>query len=353
MDRLTALSCKLAFNSAVRMRTWKKMSVQMKNGISPDESLSLLRDQAAARKSPLAALYARILSVKKSGHELGTALTGFASPEEILLISSGQSAGRLPESLLMATELLEAKKKIRAAVMGVVTYPLFLLSLCIVILLIIAVQVIPELAALSDPRKWTGMSAALYAVSNFVVSWKGIVSLLAFIALIIGVGVTLPVWTGPIRRNVDGLPPWSMYRLVTGSVWLFTVSTLMRSGLQLSHIMGDMLESSQLTPYLRERVRAIFAQTSAGKNLGDAMFECGMDFPDPEVVDELRTYAALPGFQERLFDISSQWMQGGIEAIQQKSQIFSVLCLLFIVALVCVLGISIMDMQAQMMNYGG
>lgn len=351
---MNPLLCRLAFNSAVRRRVWRKLAIQAQNGLDIDTSLSMLRDQAAeSGRSRLAELYDHILTLKGSGETLDVALEGAATPEEIQLIASGQEAGRLPEALLMAVDLQGAKGRIRTAIVGVVAYPLLLLSMCIVFLLIISVQVIPETALISDPAKWTGMSAMLYSLCTFTASWKGAVTLLLLILLGVGIALSLPRWTGLNRRPFEGMPPWSVYRMVVGSVWLFTVATLMKSGLPLTQIMSDMLASSQTTPYLRERIQAIFVQQAAGANLGEAMFNCGMNFPDLEIVDELRTYAKLPDFESQLVLISKQWLDEGLESIESRSKIFGVVCTLFIVVLVCLLGISITEMQSQTMNIGG
>lgn len=353
MSALAPLLWRLLFNNAMRRSTWRKLAVQAQNNISIDDSLAMLREQAASRKSPLAALYSHILILRDGGETLDVALAGIASPEELLLIASGQESGNLPETLLMAVDMLEARQKIREAVIGVVAYPLFLMALCVAILLIIALYVMPELVLITDPALWTGMSATLYQISIFTASWKGFAVLLTVMGLLALIGVTLPTWTGPTRRQFDSFPPWSVYRLITGSVWLFTLSTLMRSGMQLTKIIGDSLAMPHITPYLRERLQAFTVQYGTGVNFGEALFNSGMNFPAPEIVDELRTYARLPGFEERLVEISRQWMLDGIAAVQQKAKIFNVICMSIIVALICALGMSIMDMQKQMMQLGG
>lgn len=353
MNGLTALLCRLNFNGELRRRTWRKLAIQAQNNLSIDESLVMLRDQASSRKSPLAALYAHILMLKASGVTLDVALAGVATPEELLLISSGQDSGNLPETLLMAADLLEARQKIHEAVVGVIAYPLFLLTMCLGILLLIALYVMPELTLISDPELWTGMSAVLYQVSMFTASWPGLFTLALLLIFIATVGITLPIWTGPLRRRCDAVPPWSIYRLITGCSWLFTLAILMRSGMQLTKIVGDALAMPHTTPYLRERLEALTVHYGAGVNFGEALFQCGMDFPSAEIVDELRTYARLPGFEERLAEIARQWMTDGIAAIQQKAKTFNLACMLFIVGLICALGMAIMDMQKQLMQLGG
>jgi type II secretory pathway component PulF len=107
---------------------------------------------------------------------------------------------------------------------------------------------------------------------------------------------------------------------LVGSVWLYTLATMMRSGMQLASVLEYMLSSQNTTPYLLERVRAITDHSRAGRNLGEAMDECGMNFPDAEIVDDMCVYAALPGFHERLYEIARQYMDDGVQYMEHVSE---------------------------------
>lgn len=342
------LLSRLAFDGATRGRTWKKLAAQAGHGMALYDSVRTLGDQAAERRSPLVAVFGDVLTRLGGGHNLGTALTGYASPEEILLISSGQKAGRLGDGLLLAAELLENRRKIVGAVIGALAYPLFLFLLSLVMLAIVSLYVMPQLVELADPQRWTGFAALLYAASSFAGSWAGAVAAVVFAGGCVVMIVTLPLWTGRLRRTADRFPPWSMYRLTVGGVWLFTLATLMRSGMQQTQILHMMIESDTTTPYLRQRVRAISDQSAGGKNLGEAMYDCGMGFPDPALIDDFRVYAKLPGFHDRLYDIARDWMQEGIESIRRNARLLNVLFLLAIIGQMGLLALSVMDLQSQL-----
>ena len=57
------LQAKFFFTPAVRIRTWKKLQAQMRNGMRLEESLRQLRQHAREAKSPLAHIYLRISTV--------------------------------------------------------------------------------------------------------------------------------------------------------------------------------------------------------------------------------------------------------------------------------------------------
>lgn len=350
---LEELVVRWAFNGTVRMRTWKKIAAQLRQGLDLDQSLRIMRDRAADKKSPLARVFGSMLDHLSTGHDLGESLIGYASPEEIMLISGGQLSGRLPEGLMIAANLIAVRRKIVSSVLGALAYPALLLGAVCVLLIVVSVVVVPQLASIIDPSKWSGAAGVLYAVASFVTSPSGIVAF-AFLGviclLILG---TLPLWTGTLRLQFDRIPPWSIYRLTVGAVWMFSLSTLMRSGLQIAHICNDMLNAQTLTPWLRERIEAVLKEFEQGKNLGHALYDTGLRWPDPELVDDLRIYADLPGFYGHLHELAEEWIEEGIVHVQKQTRIINILCMFLIIAIACGIVLSIGSLQQQLSNSMG
>lgn len=350
---LAEFMARLAFSSTVRQRTWKKLAAQARHGMSLDQSLRQMQLRATNRRSPTALVYGRVLEYLGLGHNLGVSLTDFVTQEEVMLISSGQRSGRFPEGLELAAGLLAARQKILGAVVSALAYPVFLFGVCILLLGVVSVMVMPKFAMLSDPAKWHGAAAAFYKMTSFVASFAGAVTLLVILGLIATALLTLPIWTGRLRLYVENLPPWSIYRLTVGSVWLYTLSTLMRSGVQLSHILESMINSETVSPYLRERILAISIENGHGKNLGDSMYDCGMNFPDQELIDDLRVYAVLPGFHRQMHELATEWMHDGVELVKQQSRIMNLVGIVLITVLICILALAIGSLQSQLLQTGG
>ncbi|MGE4293566.1 MAG: type II secretion system F family protein [Desulfovibrio sp.] len=344
---------RLAFGSAMRQRTWKKLAAQTRHGMSLDQSLHQMQARAASRRSPTVLVYTRVLEYLGLGHNLGASLSDFATPEEVMLISSGQRSGRLSEGLELAAGLLAARQKIIQAVFSALAYPAFLLTMCMVLLLVVSTMVMPKFAMLSDPAKWNGAAATFYKMTSFVASFSGVLTLIVVLCSLAAALFTLPMWTGRLRLYVEKIPPWSIYRLTVGSVWLYTLSTLMRSGIQLSHIIESMINSDSITPYLRERVMAISVENGTGKNLGESMYDCGMNFPDQELIDDLRVYAVLPNFHNRIHELASEWMYDGVELVKRQSRLLNLLGMILITSLVCIMAMAIGSLQSQLLPASG
>jgi type II secretory pathway component PulF len=344
---------RLAFGSTVRQRTWKKLAAQARHGMSLDQSLRQMQLRAATRRSPTALVYARVLEYLGLGHKPGREPDRFCHTGRGHADFQRTALGRLPEGLELAAGLLAARQKIVGSVVSALAYPIFLFGVCMLLLGVVSIMVMPKFAMLSDPAKWHGAAAAFYKMTSFVASFAGAVTLLALLALIATALLTLPVWTGRLRLYVESVPPWSIYRLTVGSVWLYTLSTLMRSGIQLSHILENMINSETVSPYLRERILAISIENGTGKNLGESMYDCGMNFPDLELIDDLRVYAVLPSFHRRMHELATEWMHDGVELVKRQSRLMNLMGIVLISVLVSVLAMAIGSLQSQLLPTGG
>lgn len=315
LSLLLRLKARLAFRPAVRARVWKKLATQISNNMRLDESLRLLQRYAKENRSALGDVYTHILAVLGNGRTLDEALDGLASQEEIMLISSAQSSGRLAEGLNLAVRVLETQVRMRKAVKSSLAAPCATMLACMAMFIVVAQYVVPQLALVSDPRTWSGSSYALYLISSFISSWAGIVAGLLLVAALILILFSLPRWTGSPRRWADRMVPWSIYRLTVGTVWLYTIATRMRAGHQLSQILTGMATSS--TPYLRERVVSILRHSGHGEDFGTALKNCGLEFPSKEIVDDMRVYSRMPGFQSNMMEIADTWIEDGLELVKK------------------------------------
>lgn len=340
----------LWFGPSVRMRTWNKLATQIKNRMSLEDALRRLHQQAKERKSPLEEVYGHILFIVAHGQTLGQALEGLASREEIMLIGSAQESGQLIQGFGLAEKILKAQGVIRKSLVTSLMTPCMLFLACIAMLVMIALQVMPQLAMISDPEKWTGASWFLYALSDFVGSRAGAFSGIAFVILVIAVCLSFSRWTGSLRRVADRCIPWSIYRLSVGTGWLYTVATRMQAGHQLSQILAGMMHGA--SPYLREVVGAILDHSREGANFGKALLASGMEFPSREIVDDLCIYAEEPGFQRHVMEIADGWLVEGTEAVVSHAQKIGTAMWLLIIGLLVLITVVAMGFQNQIQTGG-
>lgn len=315
---------KLLFYSSVRRRTWRKLSgIFRYNLMGWQEAVRQLRDRYVARKHPLAGLFSAVLSEAHKGRSFDRAFAPWIPHEEQMLIRGGVEGGSLQNALMDCADLIQARSKIVGSVIGALAYPIFTLCLFFGLILIMAFGVMPELVQISNPEKWTGAAGLLYKFTSFVASPLGFVCLLLVPALTILVLVTLPTWTGKIRLYVENIPPWSIYRLLVGSSWLYTLATMLRAGIPLDTILKDMLDSGVISPWLAERVRTIRLRLRSGGSFGSVLLHLNMNFPDKELVEDLAVFATLPNFETNLYEFAKEQLDEGVTRIDKAAKILN------------------------------
>lgn len=344
----TKLLANLYFGMATRESVYTKLAALTGNKVPLKESLALMVTRYERRKHPLRRVFQSMLHGLNSGQTLDQVFMPFVPGEEAMLIKSGLDSGDLPAALAQCAELLSARRKIVGSVWQAVSYPTMLFGMFLVMLVILSRYVMPNLAKLSNPDGWEPAARALYDVATFVDSPLGAAVLVLVVLSIAAAVFTMPYFTGPLRRHLDHLPPWSFYRLLVGSVWLYTVSAMLKSDIQLSTALTHMESASTTSAWLRERVAAIRAGLAHGMNFGTALDEAGHQFPDRELVEDILVYSKLPEFDERLHDIARQWLGSGIERIQQQARAINVLCIFGIVLLMSGVGLAVASLQQQM-----
>jgi type II secretory pathway component PulF len=339
---------RILFNSTVRKNTWRKLAALFTHKIPERHALVLLRDRYAAKKSSLAKIFTEVIAEIDRGYSLDVAFANWIPNEEFMLIRAGIKDNRLPQALYDCVELIDSGAKIKGAIKSAFLYPLLLIGLLIALLLCLAFFALPELAQLSNPEQWTGAASVLYSVCMFVASPMGLISFILLIGVIAAAIISMPLWTGKMRLYVEQTPPWSIYRLMVASTWLFSLATMLRAGIALDVIVADMLNSEKLKPWLRERLSKI--QDGMGKegNFGILLQHLNMRFPDPELVEELSIYAALPRFEENLYFISKEWLAEGVTLILKQADLIKGVLLLVIVGVLCLFGISVGSINDQL-----
>lgn len=348
LPEMNTLRAKLFFDSTVRRKTWRKLAAQIQYDVSIIHSISLMHERYTQNYSPLAAVFAEILRSLENGNQLDVALAPFVPMEESMLIRGGLESGKLPEAFTLCSIIIEARQKIIASVVEAVSYPALLLALFILLLVTLSISVVPELSALSDPETWQGGARVLYHVASIVASPSGICAIALLLGGLVMSIVSLRLWTGKLRLWVENIAPWSFYRLVMGSIWLFTVATLMRAGIQLNHILSDMLDGDNLNAWMRERVLALQFEYSKGVNLGKALSNTGLNFPDKELVEDLAVYATLPNFDSRLYELAQEWLHEGTQKIAEQAKILNGIAICGMVGLLAGLALAVSSLLKQL-----
>lgn len=309
--------------SSVRIEIYEAIELLLSNQVQLSVALKALynvESKDGKKKSEVSAVVLQdCINAMDSGVPLSNALEKWIPDQETQLIRAGERSGDLVGAFKDAIKIIQAKSKIVSAVAGGVVYPLVLGSFSCVLLYQISHNMVPQFARIIPPEQWTGATAVLRELANFVTT-KGVYSLIGLFIFLIWVFWSMPnMHRTPLRKVLDYIPPWSIYRMLHGSTFLLNVAVMLRAGIRVQEILTMMGNSG--SPWLKSRIGAALNGITQGENLGEALHMSGYNFPDPRSVQFLRLLSNQSGFDERLGSFAERWLDKSIANVQAASQI--------------------------------
>lgn len=343
----------MAFSNKVRLKLYRKIASLMKNRFSLMDALDMLYDGASNGGKnpgePLAIAIAAWGKALNNGKTFSDALKGWAPNRERLMLSVGDVSD-LESALLNLIKVTEGSTKMIRPIIGAIAYPSFLTMMAVLIIYAIGVYMVPPMIDAAPTVVWRGMARDLVDMSAWIKeNW-----LIAFASLPIVMAIiyfTIGIWTGKIRALFDYIPPWSLYKVFTGISWLLALSALVKGGTPISTAMRALRRDS--SRYLRERIDKTMVFINNGDNLGQALGKTGLNFPDTEIISDLKIYSELDNFEEALDNLANEWLNESVYLIEEKAGILNMVALLTIGAVIAWAVMGTFEMQDQITSSMG
>lgn len=358
MYRLNAVEVQYArlvcnFSNGARLKLYRKIASLMRNRFSLMDALDRLHDGISNGGKnpgePMAIAIAQWSKHLQNGIPFSDALKGWAPDRERLMLSVGDVSD-LESALLNLIRVTEGSAKMIRPIIGAVTYPSFLFMMAVLIIYAIGAYMVPPMIDAAPDVVWTGLAKDLVDISYWIKDyWIVAFSALPIIMLVIY--STIGVWTGPIRAFFDKLPPWSLYKVFTGISWLLALSALVKGGTPVSNAMRALRRDA--SRYLKERIDKTLIYINAGENLGQALAKTNLDFPDIEIIGDLKIYSELDNFEEALEKLANDWLDESVYLIEQKASILNMIALLSIGGVIAWAVMGTFEMQDQITSNMG
>ena len=341
------------FSNEARLKLYRKIASLMRNRFSLMSALDMLHDSASdGGKSPgepmaiAIACWGRALN---NGLTFSDALKGWAPDRERLMLSVGDVSD-LEGALLNLIRVTEGSTKMIRPIIGAITYPTFLFLMAVLIIYGIGVYMVPPMLDAAPGVRWRGLAKDLVDVSAWIQEyWLVAFSALPVTMLIIY--LTIGIWTGPIRAIVDNMPPYSLYKVFVGISWLLALSALVKGGTPVSTAMRALRRDA--TRYLKERIDKTLVFINNGDNLGIALKKTGLNFPDKEVISDLKIYSELDNFEEALESLANQWLEESVYLIEQKAALLNMAAILSVGGVIAWAVMGTFEMQDQITSSMG
>ncbi len=336
-----------------RLKVYKKLASLLRNRFSLMNALDVMYDSITGEgKNPGEPMAIAIASWGKSlqnGYSFSDALKGWAPSRERLMLSVGDMSD-LEGALLNLIKVAEGTEKMLKPIIGAITYPSFLLLMSVLVIYAIGAYMVPPMEEAAPDARWTGSAKDLVAVSHWIQeNWLFAFSFFPVLFLVIY--ITIGIWTGPTRKAIDDIPPWSLYKMFMGITWLLSLSALIKGGVPISVALAALRKDSNR--YLKERIDKAMDFIKNGDNLGQALYKSKLNFPDKEIVADLKVYAELDNFEEALDKLANDWLDASAEAVEAKASMLNMGAMFAISGIIAWAVFGVFEMQDQITSAMG
>lgn len=335
-------------NSSGRRRLWLKLAKLLSNGVPIMDALGSMNERriaSAGKTDGLSIALTSWMDSLRNGSRLSDAIKNWVDNDEQMLIAAGEQSGSLHIALVSVAEIMEAKKKIKAAVIGGLAYPLIMLLIALSVLIMFSYKIIPEFSAIVPDDKWHGIARIIIDFANFTRSWLWLI-LLGILGSLGAFFMSLPRWTGGLRIRLDKHAPYSIYRVMQGGSWMISFAALVSAGVRVENALQYLARDA--APWLRVRTNACLAGMRSGLNVGDALARSGYGFPDLDIIDDLGVYSKLSGFDVAAAILGKEWIVESVERIQSMMKIIFGVSVLSVGLFIAFMVGGLIGMELQM-----
>ncbi len=336
-----------------RLKVYRKLAALLRNRFSLMNALDMIyngiSEEGRHPNDPMAIAISMWGRSLQEGHPFSDCLKGWAPSRERLMLSVGDVSD-LESALMNLIKVSEGSTRMIRPIVNAIAYPSFLMMMSVLILYAIGVYMVPPMLSAAPNTVWTGTAKTLIDLSEWIQEhWKFAFALLPTIGIIIY--VTIGIWTGKLRVKFDRIPPWSLYKIFTGITWLLALSALVKGGVPVSIALTSLRRDS--SKYLKERIDGALSFIKNGDNLGQALDKSEFEFPDKQIIADLKIYSELDNFEEALDKLANEWLEESVYMIEQKAEIMNAVALLTVSGIIAWAVFGTFDMQDQITSSMG
>lgn len=336
-----------------RLKVYRKLAALLRNRFSLMNSLDMIyggiSEEGAHPNEPMAIAISAWGRSLQEGHPFSEALKGWAPDRERLMLSVGDVSD-LESALLNLIKVAEGSTRMIRPIVSAIAYPSFLMMMAVLILYAIGVYMVPPMLSAAPNTIWTGTARSLVNLSEWIQkNWLIAFAILPVIGLTIY--LTIGIWSGKVRVKFDRFPPWSLYKIFTGITWLLALSALVKGGVPVSVALTSLRKDA--SRYLKDRIDGALFHIKNGDNLGQALSKAKQEFPDKQIISDLKVYSELDNFEEALDKLANEWLEESVYMIEQKAEVMNIIAMLFVSGIIAWAVFGTFDMQDQITSAMG
>ncbi len=334
------------FDTNARTRLWRKVGKMIGDGIPIISALEEIR-ALRSKKEPMAQALSEWIAQMNNGRKLSEAAKDWVSSEEIMLLTAGEQSGTLPETMNSIVIVTKAKTNIVAAIRNGLLYPAFLVGVAFGLMYLFSYKIIPAFTTAARGDYWTGMARTIVDSAAIVQNWLHWFALV-LVGLVVALFMSFSRWSSRTRTVWDRHVPYSIYRIMIGASWLIAMAALLEAGVRVEKALEQLM--AQSGPWARVRIAAALRGIRSGLNLGDALHVSGYEFPDREIISDIRIYATKSGVDEAMRTIADEWIEESVERIRSLMRVIFGITLIIVALLLMFEVAGLLSLQLQLMS---
>jgi type II secretory pathway component PulF len=268
------------------------------------------------------------LKTMAKGKTFYQALAPWVPSWELLLLRAGGST-QVAHMLKYVAQLSRSIIRLKSGLVSALRYPVFAFLMLCALLGVFTYYVVPNLETFMPHQKWPPITKALYTLTSFISE-----HLLFLIVFFVG-SITAVIWSlshvrsGILRRVLNRIPPWSIYKQFHSSIFLLSLASLLRSGISFGHALETIRGGSP--PYIASVLIIMQTKLQAGKRAGEAI---QAEIFDPETLVNLEVYADTDKLEEGIFVLAEDQLEKQIERLSAAAKLLGNIILLVVVGFI-------------------
>jgi type II secretory pathway component PulF len=343
-------------NRKMRFRIYRKLQGMLGQNEALSRALERLwynaSDMGRQPGRPSALALRHWLQRDRAGETLSEAMNGWIPSADLYMIRAGEESGQVANSLLAIMHVGDSAQRMKTAIVGAVSYPVFMIILLSGVFWLFGVNLVQNMRKAAPPKVMEAMGG-IAGVSDFIMS-KGIFLAIFGIALFFIIAGSMPYWRGRLRVKFDKYPPWAWFRVWQASAFLLGLSALLRAQVPLKRAVEILEEEGN--PWLRERLRSAREEILRGRNLGEALRAGNYYFPDPTVALDLEILSERSDVGQVIDVVTKEWIEEQIDVLNTQSQFVRTFGLMAVGGVIAWAMLSILHITTiltDMQNQGG
>jgi general secretion pathway protein F len=167
----------------------KQVAILVRSGVQIDEALSVLAEETS--QAHVKVVLQAVVSELRAGLPLSRAIAGQPQSFDSLyqgVVAAAEQSGKMGQVLTQLAEFLEKRQALKQKAMGALAYPAMLTGVAFMIVLFLMLYVVPQIARVFQSSKQVlpFSTRFILTLSDFVVTWGWLVTLLMITAIFYG-----------------------------------------------------------------------------------------------------------------------------------------------------------------------